>query len=126
MYFYNDTQGYWECLTAPSQEYVDNLPAGTIEVPQKPNAWSDLDVATLTWSENTSDKHDHYAAQVREERATRLHEEVDPIASNNLRWAELSAAEQTEVSTYRTALLNITDQAGFPHSVTWPTKPSFL
>lgn len=28
-----------------------------------------------------------------------------------------------EMTTYRQALRDITDQAGFPESVTWPTKP---
>lgn len=63
------------------------------------------------------------AEEVRRERDGILLNDVDPIASNPLRWAEMTAAKQAEWSAYRTALLNITDQAGFPHSVTWPTKP---
>tara|TARA_R110001606_G_scaffold89553_2_gene201077 strand:+ start:121 stop:534 length:414 start_codon:yes stop_codon:yes gene_type:complete len=63
------------------------------------------------------------AAQVRGERDQRLVAEVDPIVTNPLRWADLTAAEQAEWTQYRTDLLNITDQAGFPNTVTWPTKP---
>ena len=63
------------------------------------------------------------AAQVRAERDNRLVTEVDPIVSNALRWADLTAAKQAEWSAYRTALLDITDQAGFPTDITWPTKP---
>jgi hypothetical protein len=63
------------------------------------------------------------AAQVREERDQRLISEVDPIVTNPLRWADLTAAEQAEWTQYRTDLLNITEQAGFPDTVTWPTKP---
>ena len=63
------------------------------------------------------------AAAVREERSHILRTEVDPIVSNPLRWADMTTAEQNAWSQYRTELLNITDQAGFPHSVTWPTKP---
>ena len=63
------------------------------------------------------------AAQVRAERNRRLVTEVDPIVSNALRWAEMTAEKQAEWSAYRTALLDITDQAGFPHDITWPTKP---
>lgn len=63
------------------------------------------------------------AAQVRGERDQRLISEVDPIVTNPLRWADLTAAEQAEWTQYRTDLLNITDQAGFPNTVTWPTKP---
>lgn len=63
------------------------------------------------------------AASVRAERDAKLVNEVDPIVSNSLRWADLTAAKQAEWTQYRTDLLNITDQAGFPANVTWPTKP---
>jgi len=63
------------------------------------------------------------ALGVRGQRDNLLVTEVDPIVSNPLRWADMITAEQNAWSQYRTDLLNITDQAGFPHSVTWPTKP---
>lgn len=64
------------------------------------------------------------AASVRADRDNRLFIEVDPIVSNSLRWADLTADKQSEWTQYRIDLLNITDQAGFPHSVTWPSKPA--
>ena len=48
---------------------------------------------------------------------------VDPIVTNPLRWAELSTAEQQEWADYRTALLNVPQQVGFPNAITWPTRP---
>lgn len=63
------------------------------------------------------------ATNVREQRDRLLATEVDPIVSNPLRWADMTTAEQNAWSQYRTDLLNITNQAGFPHNVTWPTKP---
>ena len=58
---------------------------------------------------------DRLAAKLREER-DRLLAETDYLAlSDNT----MSAA----MTTYRQALRDITDQAGFPASVTWPTKP---
>lgn len=63
------------------------------------------------------------AFRVRKERDYILKEQVDPIVSNPLRWADMTTEEQNAWSAYRTALLDITDQAGFPHNVTWPTKP---
>lgn len=63
------------------------------------------------------------AASVRADRDNRLVTEVDPIVSNALRWADLTAAKQAEWTQYRTDLLNVTDQAGFPYDITWPTKP---
>jgi hypothetical protein len=63
------------------------------------------------------------AAQVRAHRDRILAREVDPIVSNPLRWAGMTADKQAEWSAYRTALLDITEQSGFPHDITWPTKP---
>ena len=63
------------------------------------------------------------AAQIRMERDNILATVVDPIVSNNLRWAEMTTEKQAEWAAYRTALLDITDQAGFPTDITWPTKP---
>ena len=63
------------------------------------------------------------AANVRAERDMKLATEVDPIAGNALRWAALTAAQQQAWADYRQALLDIPQQAGFPHDVVWPTKP---
>lgn len=63
------------------------------------------------------------AANVRRVRNLRLEQEVDPIVSNPLRWAEMTSEEQTTWSQYRTDLLNVPQQSGFPHNVTFPTKP---
>ena len=61
---------------------------------------------------------------LRAQRDDKLVEEVDPIVTNPLRWAELTDAKQAEWTQYRTDLLNLPAQAGFPNSVTWPTKPT--
>ena len=58
---------------------------------------------------------DRLAANLRNER-DRLLSETD--------WMELSdVTMSTEMQSYRQALRDITDQADFPYSVTWPTKP---
>ena len=64
------------------------------------------------------------ADQVRSDRDYKLLTEVDPLVTNPLRWAELASDKQTEWSQYRTDLLNVPQQSGFPNNVTWPTKPS--
>lgn len=67
---------------------------------------------------------DEAAAQAaRAERDRKLATEVDPIAGNALRWAALDADTQAAWATYRQALLDVPNQAGFPNDVTWPTKP---
>ena len=63
------------------------------------------------------------AASLRGQRDQKLVQEVDPIVTNPLRWAELTDAKQAEWTQYRTDLLNLPEQSGFPNSVTWPTKP---
>jgi len=64
------------------------------------------------------------AAQARDERDSILVTVVDPLVSNPLRWADLTADKQSEWSQYRTDLLNVPQQAGFPNNITWPTEPS--
>jgi hypothetical protein len=63
------------------------------------------------------------AFQARSERDKILNDVVDPIVTNPLRWAELTADKQAEWTQYRIDLLNVPDQAGFPADITWPTKP---
>lgn len=62
-------------------------------------------------------------ANLRAQRDQKLSEEVDPLVTNPLRWGELTDAKQAEWTQYRTDLLNIPDQSGFPNDITWPTKP---
>mgnify|MGYP000214986060 FL=1 len=64
------------------------------------------------------------AEESRAERDNKLIKEVDPLVTNPIRWAELTDAKQAEWTQYRTDLLNLPDQAGFPNTVTWPTKPT--
>ena len=67
---------------------------------------------------------DAQAAQaVRAERDMKLVTEVDRIAGNALRWAALDADTQAAWAAYRQALLDVPEQAGFPHAVAWPVKP---
>jgi hypothetical protein len=56
-------------------------------------------------------------SMVRNGRDNLLATEVDPIVSNPLRWADLTAEQQNEWATYRRALLDIT--------TTYP-NPSFV
>jgi len=60
---------------------------------------------------------------IREQRDEKLLQEVDPVVTNPLRWAELTEDKQAEWTQYRTDLLNLPAQSGFPNTITWPTKP---
>tara|TARA_R110000782_G_scaffold134845_2_gene227201 strand:- start:397 stop:807 length:411 start_codon:yes stop_codon:yes gene_type:complete len=48
---------------------------------------------------------------------------VDAIAGNVLRWSDLSSLQKEAWATYRQALLDVPQQAGFPDNITWPTEP---
>lgn len=74
--------------------------------------------------------------QVRVERDRKLSTEVDPVVSNPLRWADMTAAQQQAWSDYRRALLDITttyptpsfvwneDKQGYDEvGIVWPVKP---
>ena len=63
------------------------------------------------------------AADLRAQRNQKLVQEVDPLVTNPLRWGELTDDKQAEWTQYRTDLLNLPEQSGFPNSVTWPKKP---
>lgn len=52
-----------------------------------------------------------------------LLKDVDAVTSNPLRWDEFTSDKQAEWSTYRQALLDIPQQAGFPNNINWPTMP---
>ena len=64
------------------------------------------------------------ASQVRGKRDNILATVVDPLVSNPLRWADLTSDKQAEWSQYRTDLLGVPQQAGFPNTITWPTQPA--
>jgi hypothetical protein len=65
-------------------------------------------------------------AQARKKRAELLAKNVDSYVMNALRWADLSAEQQGDIAAYRRALLDITDQSGFPLEVVWPELPVFM
>jgi hypothetical protein len=45
---------------------------------------------------------------------------------NPIWFSSLTPEQQQELSSYRTALLNVPQQSGFPITIDWPTKPSWL
>tara|TARA_S200002703_G_scaffold154849_1_gene158274 strand:- start:348 stop:755 length:408 start_codon:yes stop_codon:yes gene_type:complete len=71
-----------------------------------------------------AEKDAELSAFKRGDRDILLESEVDPVVTNPLRWAELTTEQQNAWTQYRTDLLNVPQQAGFPNTITWPTKPS--
>ena len=121
--FYHSSVGYWQTLSTPNEDVRQSYPSGTVEVPLQP---SHLHTFNGTeWVAPTQAELDaEAAAQVRGERDSILAQVVDPLVSNPLRWGDLTTEKQAEWTQYRTDLLDVPQQAGFPHDVTWPTSPS--
>ena len=119
--FFHPVAGYWQTISTPSDDIRASYPDGTVEVPLQPSnlhTWSGS-----AWVSPSQDQVD--AAQAAVIRATRdniLASIVDPIVSNPLRWADMTAEQQAAWAAYRQALLDISQQSGFPHNVIWPNR----
>lgn len=64
--------------------------------------------------ENPKPTEEEKEARARATRDAYLVEYVDPYVTNPLRWADLSEEEQTNITNYRTYLLNVPQEDGFP------------
>lgn len=62
------------------------------------------------------------AVEIRRDRNIRLLD-VDSVAGNPLRWADLSEDVRGVWATYRQKLLDVPQQSGFPDTVVWPAFP---
>ena len=60
--------------------------------------------------------------QVRDERDYRIRSEVDVY--NPIRWEALSEEQREQLKQYRSELLDVPQQEGFPWEVIWPTRPT--
>lgn len=83
-------------------------------VPFTPEEEALWDAKEAAWAAGESDRK---AAAIREERTGLL------ASSDWTQMPDYSGANKTDWATYRQALRDITTQAGFPNTVTWPTKP---
>jgi len=121
--FYHTSKGYWQTNSEVSERIMATYPDGTVEVPLKPSRLHTFN-GTEWIAPTQAELDEDLSGNLRGQRDYKLITEVDPIVTNPLRWAELTDAKQAEWAQYRTDLLNLTDQSGFPNTVTWPTKPT--
>ena len=117
------TKAYYVEISEPSKEFLKKFPRPKdwIEVSPKPEEY--YDYIDGEWVENLESKTAILSDRVRAERDFKLSNEVDVIASNPLRWAALTDEKRAEWAQYRTDLLNVPQQSGFPDTINWPTKP---
>ena len=88
-----------------------------IPIPKQPSEYHVWDWPTLAWIQDRA----LAEKSVRAKRAMLLSNTVDKI--NAVRWAVMSESERAEWDTYRTSLLDITEQDGFPFDVIWRSAP---
>ncbi len=127
MYFFNVTQNeYFELMfpVSSNAEYISSLETEDviIETPQRPDCYHDwIDGG---WVEDIARKTEAKTIEARGERDKLLSIVVDPVVSNPLLWGDMTDAKRAEWTQYRTDLLNVPQQSGFPSTITWPTKPT--
>ena len=114
--------------TVPAEHYiVGDYSASThyvvdhnvVAKPARPEGEYDFDYATKTWQLNQEATKNI----VRYQRNQRL-SAVDRV--NPIWYATLTTEQQTELATYRQALLDVPQQSGWPESVDWPQQPTWL
>jgi len=113
-------RSYIEGAWAAKDFYIENNTA--VPKPLDPSTVTDkynFDFQTKSWTINI----DNTEKAVRDYRNFLL-SFVDKV--NPLWYSSLDLQSQQELQTYRQNLLNITDQQGFPTTIIWPQKPSWL
>ena len=91
-----------------------------VSMPPKPSDDHRFDYATKTWVIDTQG----VAARAMVKRNQLLAEGPDRV--NPMWWASMSAAEQSDVTAYRQALLDAPQQPGYPLQIDWPPLPAVL
>jgi len=115
------SNSYIEGHYALDRYYVENNQA--VSIPAKPA--DTLTEYTFDWTAKTwTVDQDGTAMKRRARRNSLLIQTVDRI--NPVWYAALTAEQQAELSVYRTALLNVPQQAGWPTAIEWPTQPTWI
>lgn len=113
MAFYHPDRGYWETDGIPDADLRAAYPDGTVEVPFRPSDYHQ-------WQGGAWVEFPPPAPTADDVRATR-----DQLLAES-DWTQVADApvDQTAWATYRQALRDIPQQAGFPENVTWPDEPN--
>lgn len=86
-------------------------------------AWVERDMFTTDSGGTKADKETAYQADLDATAAEVVRRDRDKLLAET-DWLALSdTTMSSEWTTYRQALRDVTAQAGFPNTITWPTKP---
>ena len=102
----------------PEQYYIDGQHA--VAKPPRPQGQAWLwDHAAKSWQQDLN-----VLAQQHRDHRDQCLSHIDKV--NAVWYAALSQSQQQELQAYRQALLTVPQQLGFPLSVEWPAKPTWL
>ena len=114
-----DGQTYIEGKYSSDEYYIDQGQPTLLPIkPQDSNQYQ-FDWAAKVWVVDQ----DHSRVVYRQQRNNLL-AAIDRV--NPVRYATLTVDQQTELATYRQALLDVPQQTGFPTATSWPAKPAWL
>jgi len=99
--------------------YIDLDTKTIINKPAQPNINYVWDWTTKSWQLNNTQA----SNSVRRQRNLLL-VAVDRV--NPVWYSALTGEQQQELIAYRSALLDVPQQSGFPTAIEWPSKPSWL
>jgi len=87
-------------------------------------AWAERDMFATDGEGTKADKETAYQARLDAEASVSARDKRDELLAKT-DWLALSdTTMSSEWTTYRQALRDVTGQAGFPNTITWPTEPS--
>lgn len=109
----SDGESYLEGWFNDSEYYVEDGQA--VQMPPKPDQYSVFDYTTKQWVED-----ERMAILNVFQKRQKLLSSTDWTQLPN---GPLTVEKQTAWATYRQALRDVTDQAGYPLNVEWPVAP---
>lgn len=119
---------YYECEVEPSEQFLEEFPEpeGTLSVPVRPDFYYNWDSDNNAWVLDEEQKAEWFGRIARDDRYDIFRKKIDPLVANPLRWDGVPEEDRTAIQEYRIALLNISDQAGWPYEIEWPEVPAYL
>ena len=101
------------------EHYFDIASQTVMLKPSKPSDNHVWDIINKIWNFDI----DKLSRAVRQQRNLLL-ESIDRV--NPIWYNSLTDSQKQEIANYRTALLNVPQQSGFPARIEWPTRPTWL
>jgi hypothetical protein len=115
--------GVADCMWWPEED--QSAPLGQLEVYGSETLTIDADRKVVVVVRSVEPMHQDQITAMEEANASALRSERNALLSAS-DWTQVADApvDKAAWATYRQALRDITAQAGFPHNVIWPVKPT--